>query len=109
MADEAAGATVEAGSPASMLVDFIPIREYKSDPNADYSAADATGLASKVKYYPTWLPGAGWKRKALAVRELGKQMVDYPYDMVKNKMVRLRKTLETGLLSYRRNRCGADC
>ena len=25
MADEAAGATVEAGSPASMLVDFIPI------------------------------------------------------------------------------------
>lgn len=64
MADEAAGATVEAGSPASMLVDFIPI----------------------LKYYPTWLPGAGWKLKALAVREIGKQMVDYPYNMVKTNM-----------------------
>ncbi|KAH8100340.1 cytochrome P450 [Cristinia sonorae] len=64
LADEAAGATVEAGSPASMLVDFIPI----------------------LKYYPTWLPGAGWKLKAYAVRDLAKQMVDYPYNMVKSQM-----------------------
>lgn len=65
IADQAAGATVEAGSPASMLVDFIPI----------------------LRYYPTWLPGAGWKVKALAVRPLVEQMVDLPYNAVKNSMI----------------------
>lgn len=83
MADEAAGATVEAGSPASMLVDFIPIRGY----NQCHSTAHVVLIHFTVKYYPTWLPGAEWKRRALAVRPLGKQMVNWPYDMVKEKMV----------------------
>ncbi|CAL1703282.1 unnamed protein product [Somion occarium] len=64
LADRAASETVEAGSPGSMLVDFIPI----------------------LQYYPTWLPGSGWKRNALRIRELGVAMNDTPYNMVKDKM-----------------------
>ncbi|KAL4254416.1 cytochrome P450 family protein [Abortiporus biennis] len=64
LSDKAAGATVEAGSPGSMLVDFIPI----------------------LKYWPTWLPGSSWKTNALSIRKLGKDMTDIPYDMVKQKM-----------------------
>ncbi|KAJ3487101.1 hypothetical protein NLI96_g3767 [Meripilus lineatus] len=64
LSDKAAGATVEAGSPGSMLVDFIPI----------------------LRHWPTWLPGSGWKRNALAIRALGEEMINYPYNMVKEKM-----------------------
>ncbi|RPD73721.1 cytochrome P450 [Lentinus tigrinus ALCF2SS1-7] len=52
--------TVLAGSPGSMLVDFIPI----------------------LKSYPLWLPGSGWLRQALFVRKVLRQSLDIPYQRV---------------------------
>ncbi|KAI0782080.1 cytochrome P450 monooxygenase [Abortiporus biennis] len=64
LAETATVATVEAGSPGSMLVDFFPI----------------------LQYWPTWMPFSGWKRKALAIRNLAKAQINTPYNMVKDKM-----------------------
>ncbi|CAL1697455.1 unnamed protein product [Somion occarium] len=59
IAERAATATVTAGSAGSMLVDFFPI----------------------LKLLPTWMPGAGFKRRAFHVRELVKELYDAPYSM----------------------------
>ncbi|TCD61765.1 hypothetical protein EIP91_007967 [Steccherinum ochraceum] len=45
------------GAPGSVLVDFMPI----------------------LKYIPSWFPGAGFKRKAMVVRQLSAAMRDRPY------------------------------
>ncbi|KAI0779913.1 cytochrome P450 [Fomes fomentarius] len=52
--------TVLAGSPGSMLVDFIPI----------------------LKHYPLWMPGSGWMKQALYVRKILRQSLDIPYETV---------------------------
>jgi len=64
LSEKAAGATVEAGSPGSMAVDFIPI----------------------LRYWPTWFPGSKWKSNALAIRKLAEEMINVPYNMVKARM-----------------------
>ncbi|KAI0313057.1 cytochrome P450 monooxygenase [Amylostereum chailletii] len=64
LAEEAGEATVTAGSPGSMLVDFFPI----------------------LKYMPTWMPGAGFKRTALEARKKVRLMHDVPYEMVRDTM-----------------------
>ncbi|KAI0782100.1 cytochrome P450 monooxygenase [Abortiporus biennis] len=65
LSEKATKATAEIGSPGSMLVDFIPI----------------------LKYWPTWFPASDWKRKALAVRPTIQDMINAPYNMVKDQMV----------------------
>ncbi|KAF9459105.1 cytochrome P450 [Collybia nuda] len=52
---------VVAAVPGSFLVDLIPA----------------------LKYVPDWLPFAGFKRKAKEWRELGRMMVDVPYEAAK--------------------------
>lgn len=47
-----------------MIVDFFPI----------------------LKHYPTWLPGSGFKLRALAVRSHVERLLNVPYNMVKSKM-----------------------
>ncbi|KAI0705960.1 cytochrome P450 [Cerioporus squamosus] len=64
LAHEATEATVLAGSPGSMLVDFFPV----------------------LKNLPTWMPGAGFKRNAFRIRGLVRAMMDTPYEMVKSAM-----------------------
>lgn len=64
-ADKAATLTVESGSPAATLVDFFPM----------------------MKYIPTWLPFAAFKRKALETREAVEAMFHVPYELVKKDMV----------------------
>lgn len=58
-------ATTDAGGPASTLVDLFPI----------------------LKYIPTWMPGAGFKRRAIYVRHLRTKMQDAPFQTVKNALL----------------------
>nr|QPL17769.1 cytochrome P450 [Wolfiporia cocos] len=64
LADRAVSGTVEAGSPAAALVDFFPL----------------------LKHIPTWMPGAGFKRKAFEVREYVRQLQNVPFAKVRNAM-----------------------
>ena len=41
-----------------------------------------------MKYVPVWFPGAGWKRFSVETAQLVKQMVEEPFQTVKEKMVR---------------------
>ncbi|PCH42868.1 cytochrome P450 [Wolfiporia cocos MD-104 SS10] len=65
MAVRAAKETVESGGAGSMLVDFFPF----------------------LRHMPTWLPGAGFKKRALEVRPVVRAMLDSPFHMVKEAML----------------------
>ncbi|KAF8874760.1 cytochrome P450 [Infundibulicybe gibba] len=52
----------ETGIPGAFLVDFVPI----------------------LKYVPEWMPGAGFKRKAAHWRDLGFEMAEKPWMLVKS-------------------------
>ncbi|KAJ8468347.1 hypothetical protein ONZ45_g17274 [Pleurotus djamor] len=39
-----------------------------------------------LKYVPSWMPGAGFKREAKQSRHLSQKMLNYPFDMVKRKI-----------------------
>ena len=41
-----------------------------------------------VKQLPTWVPGAGFKREAFRIRGMVHNMMQTPYEMVKNAVVR---------------------
>lgn len=59
-ADSATAAVAEIGSIASTLADFVPI----------------------LKYIPTWMPGAGFKRQALRARDMWAEMTRIPYQRI---------------------------
>ena len=42
-----------------------------------------------VKHVPEWFPGAGFKKKAREWRKLSEAMINEPYEMVKEKVVRI--------------------
>ncbi|KAI8992776.1 cytochrome P450 [Trametes punicea] len=77
--------TVLAGNPGSMIVDFFPL----------------------LKHIPTWMPGAGFKRNALKVRGMVRELMEVPYNMVKNSMSTgdARPSFTASLIEdmYRRN------
>ncbi|KAI0742440.1 cytochrome P450 [Daedaleopsis nitida] len=85
LAHDATAATVLAGSPGSMLVDFFPV----------------------LKNLPTWMPGAGFKREAFRIRDLVRAMMDTPYEMVRGAMAAgtARPSFTASLLeeTYHRN------
>ncbi|PCH43939.1 cytochrome P450 [Wolfiporia cocos MD-104 SS10] len=64
MAEDAMEGTVEAGGAAATMVDFFPF----------------------LKHLPIWMPGAGFKRKALKVRSLVHKMHEIPYQSVRHAM-----------------------
>ncbi|KAF9463358.1 cytochrome P450 [Collybia nuda] len=64
LAERAGTLTVESGTPAATLVDFIPI----------------------LKHVPTWAPFSGFKRRALVARAAVDDMMNVPFDMVKREM-----------------------
>ncbi|KAJ4481158.1 cytochrome P450 [Lentinula aciculospora] len=64
LAHRAGSLTVRSGTPAAMLVDYIPV----------------------MKYIPTWAPFAGFKRNARIVKEAVDSMFNIPYEMVKSQM-----------------------
>ncbi|KZT03183.1 cytochrome P450 [Laetiporus sulphureus 93-53] len=63
-ADEAMTGVVESGGAGSTLVDFAPI----------------------LQYIPAWMPGAGFKRKALEIRRLAFEAMNVPFMRVKDEM-----------------------
>ncbi|KAG6895886.1 hypothetical protein C0992_011779 [Termitomyces sp. T32_za158] len=65
LVEKAATLTVESGSPAASLVDFIPA----------------------LRHIPTWAPFAEFKRKALETRVAVEEMMNIPFEMVKKQMV----------------------
>ncbi|KAG6890233.1 hypothetical protein C0995_010246 [Termitomyces sp. Mi166 len=64
LAEKAATLTVESGTPAASLVDFIPA----------------------LRHIPTWAPFAEFKRKALKTRVAVEEMMNIPFEMVKKQM-----------------------
>lgn len=42
-----------------------------------------------VKYVPSWLPGMGWKRFAEETASISHEMVNKPFEFVKNSIVRI--------------------
>lgn len=43
----------------------------------------------QVRYVPDWVPGATFKVKAAQWRESNMQLVNVPFDMVREQMVRI--------------------
>lgn len=64
-AEEAMDGLAQAGIPGKYLVDFIPI----------------------LKYVPSWMPGADFKRKAAHWARVNTVMADRPFDHVKETLV----------------------
>ncbi|KAJ7058080.1 cytochrome P450 [Mycena amicta] len=65
LADKAIEGLAAASLPGAFLVEFIPI----------------------LKYVPSWLPGASFKRKARRWRELSRDMLELPFLSTKRAMV----------------------
>jgi hypothetical protein len=72
LADAAMQTMSKAGVFGTYLVDYIPV----------------------LKYVPSWMPGASFKRQAHEWRCLSREMLDSPFMTVKQNMVR-RATLYT--------------
>lgn len=56
----------EAGVAGAFLVDLLPF----------------------LKHVPSWIPGAGFRKKAAHWKQLNTQLVDKPFDVVKQRIVR---------------------
>ncbi|KAF5353955.1 hypothetical protein D9756_007034 [Leucocoprinus leucothites] len=63
-AEIALTSVAEAGNPGSFLVDIFPA----------------------MKYIPSWIPGAGWKRKANYWRQISRMFANVPWESVKEQM-----------------------
>ncbi|EAU87749.2 cytochrome P450 [Coprinopsis cinerea okayama7 len=64
LAERAATMTVQSGSPAATLVDFFPV----------------------MRHIPTWAPFSSFKRKALETRKAVEDMMEIPFQLVKQEM-----------------------
>ena len=62
----------EATIPGRFLVDFIPL----------------------LKYVPAWIPGAGFKKKARIWKDCAIQLLEIPFYVVQQKLVRNSSPLE---------------
>ena len=67
IAEEALAGIIEAGIPGTFWVDFLPI----------------------LKYVPSWVPGAGFQKKAARVREAVNTMIDKPFRHVQEQLVQV--------------------
>jgi len=64
-AEIAVNGFAEAGIPGSFLVDYLPF----------------------LKYIPSWMPGAGFKRKAAYWARVNEDMLAKPFSYVKDQLV----------------------
>ncbi|KIK55877.1 hypothetical protein GYMLUDRAFT_174981 [Collybiopsis luxurians FD-317 M1] len=64
LVDDAMDQFSEITVPGAFLVDIFPV----------------------LQYIPAWLPGAGWKRKAMSYRQTLHNMLNVPYEWTKNEM-----------------------
>ncbi|KAH8114956.1 cytochrome P450 [Phellopilus nigrolimitatus] len=66
IAVEASSLATEGGAPGASLVDFIPI----------------------LRYAPSWFPGAGFQKRVARTRQANADMVDMPYENLKERRAR---------------------
>lgn len=64
---------------------LVPISSAPSDMTPDAIFA--------VKYVPSWMPGAGFKKQAKEWRGLAEKMLNSPFDMVNRKIVSRERDL----------------
>lgn len=74
-----------AGAPGAFWVDSFPIRECLSLHSyfCDRATVPNTLDHCVVKYVPSWVPGAGFKNKAKVWKQSTDQMVNGPFDKMK--------------------------
>lgn len=84
LADEAMSSGSNAGIFGTYMVDYIPFRKFSL-----FFLKACSHSLYEVRYIPTWMPGAGFKRKALGWRKLSRAMRDEPFEDVKRRMVGL--------------------
>ena len=68
-----------ATSPGAFLVDVFPV----------------------LRYMPSWLPGAGFQRKAIEWKRVIDQMADIPHEFVKARMVRFVSLHKSAYMTFR--------
>lgn len=99
IAEKALRCASETGVPGNFLVDSFPFREFNGiHPLLCYDDVDLLMGIYSVKYVPEWFPGAGFQTQA---KEWSKQvttMVDMPFEVVKQQIVRI--LVFSGLLNY---------
>jgi hypothetical protein len=69
-------------------VDILPCRPCLVTAASTYPSADRT--YTLVRYLPAWFPGAGFLRKAATWKETIVDSVDFPFSLLKARMVLLR-------------------
>lgn len=71
-----------ATAPGVYYVDFVPLSKLLDCPNMSKDTQTFT-----VKYIPSWLPGAGFKRKAKKYAIVVRKLVEIPHNYVKSQLV----------------------
>ena len=84
IAEAAVGGFSQASVPGAWLVDIFPARESESH-LVETSHLSHTIL--QVRYVPDWMPGASFKVKAAQWRDFNMQLLNIPFDMVREQMV----------------------
>ena len=83
LVEKTAALTVAPGAPGGTLVDFLPACR---NLHIIFSFKNTDRIS--VRHIPSWMPGAGFKRYAMITRKAVREMLDQPYDLVKQRMVR---------------------
>jgi len=84
IAEAAVGGLSQASVPGAWLVDIFPVRESESQLMAN---SLLTRTTPQVRYVPSWMPGATFKVKAAQWRDAHLQLLNVPFNMVKEQMV----------------------
>ena len=71
-----------ATAPGIYYVDFVPLSKSLARSSVSYDTNTFT-----VKYIPSWLPGAGFKRKAKKYAIVLRDLVEIPHNYVKSQLV----------------------
>lgn len=104
LANQALACLSKAGIFGSFTVDYIPMCKYIAQISR---CLELSQSPTPVKHLPSWLPGAGFKRQAHTWSRVVRAMIDEPFAMVKDRMVRgmnhdLNKDLSLLTISYYR-------
>ena len=82
LVDDAMEGFAEATKPSAFLLDAFPFCTIYS-----YPFHTELDIYSAVRAVPSWLPGAGWKRKAMMYRDCVEETLRVPFELVKRQMV----------------------
>ena len=83
LADQATEQFSLATAPGGFLVDLIPTCMAQTF----YTQPTSVSYSTTVRHIPLWFPGAGFRRLANEWRMTLLQMVNQPYDLVKQQVV----------------------